>query len=123
MRGERLGHEADFHQGPDVSGKEGVENAIGDGEVVYRRAVGALGVDISRSPLERALAVAGGEQIVGAEINRNLAIRGKLAEEFLAVGSVDVVGLVGAEEVPDRCIWTGSLVRMDLNDDRGCARG
>ena len=65
MGGERLGHKADLDQWPDIRGDQGIEDAVGDGEIVDWRAVRALGVDVGRAPFEGTVAVAGGEQIMG----------------------------------------------------------
>ena len=118
MRRERLRHKADLDQGTNMRSDERVEDAVGDREVVDRRAVGPLGVDVSRAPLERSVAIAASEQVVRAKVDRDRAKRGELAEKLSAVGRVEVVGLVGAEIVPDRCVRSNGLPGMNLDFGR-----
>lgn len=100
---------------------EGVEDAIGDGEVVDGRAVGLFGIEIGRAPLQGALAVAGRQQIVWAKIDGRGTHRGQLPEQLLPVGSVEVIGLIGAKIARDRGIWSNWLpeVYADMNQRRG----
>ena len=46
MSGKGLRHETDFDQRTHTSGDESIEDAVGDGEIVDGRAVGAFGVDV-----------------------------------------------------------------------------
>ena len=107
--------------GFDAAGEISVEDAIDDGPIVDRFAVGVFAVGAGRAPFEGWSAIAGAEEVVGAEVDlggRRLGIRGwglgagdwkggagaELAEfgdELLAVFHVGVVRLVGAEETPD----------------------
>ena len=80
----------------------GVEDAVEDRPVVNRVALGVLAVSAGGTPLQRRRAVAGGQQIVRAEINLLAAPSSpSSAEQLLAVLHVGVVRLVGAEEPPD----------------------
>ena len=79
MRGERLGHEADLHQRPHLALHVGVEDPVDDRPVVDRLARRVLGVGVRRAPLQRGRAVAGGQQVVGADVDRLRAERGQFA--------------------------------------------
>ena len=116
--GERLGHEADLDQRTDMRFDQRVEYAVGEGEVVDRRSIRPLGVDVGRAPLQRALAVAGGEQVMRTKIDRNGAERSQFAEQLFAVRGVKKVRLIGAEEVPNGGVGAGRLAGMNLNRDR-----
>jgi carboxypeptidase C (cathepsin A) len=52
------------------AGEQGVEDAVEDRPVVHRTALGALGVDVRGAPLERGRAVAAGQQVVRAHVDR-----------------------------------------------------
>src|SRR6202012_4447423 len=95
MGGERFGHEADLDQGADAGGFEGVEDLVGDGPVVWCGAVWVLVVGVGGAPFERAVTFAGGEEVVGSEVDGVGAEVVELAEEFATVGRGDVIGLVG----------------------------
>src|ERR1700691_2387417 len=56
---------------------------------------------------------------MGAEVDRNRAERGQLAEQIFAVGRVEIIGFIGAEEVPDGVVWASRLAGVDPNGNRG----
>jgi hypothetical protein len=70
-----------------VGGDQRVEDAVGEGEVVDRGSVRLFGVDVGGAPLQRAIAVAGGEQVVGAEVDGDGTEGGELAEQLLPLGA------------------------------------
>jgi hypothetical protein len=114
-----LWHEADLNVGLDVPLQVGVEDPVDDGPVVDRLALAVLGVGTGGAPLEGRRAVAGGEQVVGAEerLRQPATEPAELAEELFAVLHIGVVRLVGTEEPPDRPQVAGRLVRLHLDGD------
>ena len=113
--GERFGHEADFDDGLNTGGVERIEDVVEDRPVVNRFAVFVLGVGVSRAPLEGGGAVAGGQQIVDADVHGRSTERGQLAEKFLAVRRVGVVGLIVAEVVPDWAEGACGLIGVHMD--------
>ena len=113
-----LGHEPDLHVGLHAALEVGVEDAVDDRPVVDRLAVGVLGVGVGRAPLQGRGAVAGGEQVVRAEVDLLRAELAEFGEQLLAVLHVGVVRLVGAEEPPDRLEVAAGLVGPDGDRDR-----
>ena len=57
--------------------------------------------DVCRTPLQGRGAVAGGEQVVDADVRRHLTERGQFAQEFFSVGRVGVVWLIVSKVIPD----------------------
>ena len=81
MGGKRLGHKAELHHGAHMSGRIGIEDLIENGPAIDGFPVRILGVDVGRTPFEIGLAVAGGEQEMGANIDRNRAQIVQLAKQ------------------------------------------
>lgn len=100
LHGERLGHEADLGVGPHAAGEVGVEDGVEDLPVVDGSPRGVFRIGVGRSPLERGRAVAGGEQVVGAEVDPPRTQFTQLAEKLLTVRHRRVVGLVGPKKPP-----------------------
>src|SRR5208337_3299315 len=84
---------------------------------VDRRAVRVFTIGVRRSPLERAASVASSEQVVRAEIYRRRAERAEFAQQLFAVGSIDVVGLVGSEVIPDGRVGADGARGVDADGD------
>ena len=99
---QRLRHEAGLDERGDAGLDIGVEDAVEDGPRMDGPAGGVLRVGVGRAPFQRRRAVAGGEEIVGADIDGAGVERGELAEELPPVRHGRVVRLVIAEPVPDR---------------------
>ena len=91
----------------------GVEDPVHDRPVVDRVAVRILGIGVGRAPFERGLAIAGGQQIVGADVRRGAGGGGQVAQQLPAIVGVGVVRLVIAEPVPHRVIASGGPARID----------
>ena len=70
-RRQRLRHEAELHERLHLARHVGVDDLVEDRPVVDRPAVGILGVDVRRTPLEGVLAVARREQVVHAHEHRD----------------------------------------------------
>ena len=64
-----LGHEADLRVGPHAALEIRVEDPVQNRPVVDRLSLGVFAVGAGRAPLERGRAVAGGQQVVRAEID------------------------------------------------------
>lgn len=103
---------------------EGIEDAIENAPVVDGLTRGVFGVDIGGAPFQGRGAIAGGQEIVDADVDRGGAEGGEFSEEFFAVGCVSVIGLVVAEIVPDGYHGPVGLVGMHLDPDgwRRCLR-
>ena len=114
----RLRHEAELHEGPHAAGEIGVEDPVDDAPVIDGVARGILGVGVGAAPLERRRAVAGGQQVVRAEID---VVHGfsapSSAEQLAAILHGRVVRLVGAEEAPDGRERRACTARIHLDGD------
>ena len=120
---ERLRHEPDLRVWLQAAVPVGVEDAVEGAPVVDRPALGVLGVGIGAAPLEGGRAVAGGEQVVGAEVDRERAELAQLRDQLPAVLHGRVVGLVRPEEAPDRLELSQRPRGIDLDRDREGAVG
>ena len=92
---------------------------LGDGlrrdRVHYRLAAGIFSVDIGGAELQFGHPIAGGEQVMRADVDRNRSKVMKLPEQFRAMAHGSVVGLVVAEPAIDRLIGADGLVEVDMN--------
>ena len=97
-----LRHETNLDVWTNAALEVSVEYVVENFPIVDGLAVGVFRVGAGGTPFERGCAVAGGEEIVCAKINGLWRERAEFVDEFRAVFHVGVVGLVGAEESPDR---------------------
>ena len=119
MGGEFPGHEADFRVRAQAVFQVSVKDAVQDGPVVNRLAGGVFVVGAGGTPFEGGGAVAGVEQIMGAEENGAGGPQpAQFADEFPAVLHVGVIRLVGAEEAPDGTKFAGGFGGVHLDFDR-----
>ena len=81
-----------------------------------------LAIDAGRAPFQRRSPVAGGEEIVDADVDRAVVEGGEVGEQRAALGQRGVVGLVIAEPVPDRPEGAGGTAGVDAHPDGGRAR-
>ncbi len=85
MGGKCLGHKAELHHRAHMGGSIGIENLIENGPTVDGVSARILGVDVRRTPFEIGLPVAGGEQEMRANINRNRTQIVQLGQQCLAI--------------------------------------
>ena len=78
-------HKTQFHHGPHMRGRIGVKYLVEDSPIIDRVPVCILGVDVRRTPFEIRPPVAGGEQEVRANIDRNRAQIVQLGKQGLAI--------------------------------------
>ena len=96
---------------------EGVEDTVRNSEIVDGGAVRLFRIDVGRAPLQRAFSIAGGEEIMGAEVDRNGAEAREFSQELLAVGGIKVVGFVRSEVIPQWNVRPNGLVRVYVDGD------
>ena len=120
--GEGFGHEAEFNHGADPGGLPCIEDAVHDLEVVDRFAAGIFCVDVGRGELELGDAVAGGKQVMGADVDRVGREVVELAQEFDSMTHGGVVGLVVAEPGEGGLVRADVFGKVDLDGD-GCLGG
>ena len=118
LDGERLRHEPDLRVGLEAALQVGVEDAVDDRPVVDRLALRVLGVGVGAPPLEGGRAVAGVEEVVGAEVDLRRAELAQRREQLASVLHVRVVRLVRPEEPPDRTQLAAACAGLDLDRDR-----
>jgi len=116
-RGQVLRHEAEFDKWTHACLLVGVEGAIGDGEVVNGLAAGADAEDVRGAPLQLRHAVAGGEQVMRADVDGGGAEVVQLAQQLLPAGHGGVIRLVEAEPVGDWLKGAGGAREIDLDVD------
>ena len=125
VAGECFGGEADFHVGLGADVVVGVKDFVEDGPAVDGFAGGVLGVGVGGAPFEAGRAVAGGEEVVGAEEGGGEwgAGVGEFLDDFFAEGAVSVIRLVVSAEAPDGVDWNALGRGVDADVHRNCHRG
>ncbi len=122
MGRERLGHKTELHHRTHVRGRVGIKNLIEDGPAVDRVPVRILGVDVRRAPFEIGLSVAGGEQEMGADINRNRAQIVQLGKQGLAVLRDRIARFVVAKPAIDGREFACGFRQVHVDTNGVCAR-
>ena len=115
--GEVFGHEAELDHGADAGGFVLVEDLVEDGEVVDGLAGGVEREDVGGGPLELGGAVAGGEEVMGADVDGRGREVVQLGQELAAILHGGEVGLVVAEPGADGIVRAEGLGEIDLDGD------
>src|SRR5439155_21903420 len=99
----------------DAALKIGIEDAIQNYPVVNRISVGIFVIRVGAAPLQSRRAIAGGQQIVCAKVNRARPQLPELSEQLLSILHVSEVWFVRPEHAPDRMHWAFDLRSIDPN--------
>src|SRR2546428_9565383 len=112
---EILRHETDLNIRPDAVLKISIEDAIQNCPVVNRISVGIFVIRVGAAPLQSRRAIAGGQQIVRAKVNRARPQLPELSQQLLSILHVSEVWFVRSEHAPDRTHWAFDLRSIDTN--------
>lgn len=92
-----------------------IEDAVQDGPVVDRPAGGILCIGIRGAPFERRGAVARAQQVVCADVHRNIARSREFPHQLAAIRHVSIIRLVVAEVRPNG--FEGAGLRLGIHPD------